>query len=409
MAELLQNSDYIDFTPEQLKTPEGIAKLNTIIRKLAQDMPGDGEGIKIYKGYGTPEAFVTAGISSLYMRIDGSAGTTLYQKQSGTGNTGWVAVPGGSGSYSLTVEEQDGAPSVADVVKIKFPNGKVTDDGSGVVSITVGTGTVTGTGTDNHVMRWDGTGAAQDSVIIIDDTGYMRAPATTGYYISSTADPLAGGGALMICGGTATLEVNNNIKVYQDSQFGSSNTFFPTMTLGGGTNSGLFVMQGNYSSNNAAIRWLNNYILEMTKYVFAYELTIGQTYLGSLTAAPTNGLLVQGKIIVGGNVQVRVVVEADATSITPNADTSDITKQANTQALGTLTINAPSGTPDDGQEWILRIKSTNVQTFSWNAIYRGGTVALPTVTTGGSKTDYFKFIYNSTDTKWDFISATYGF
>jgi hypothetical protein len=40
---------------------------------------------------GSPEGVVTAGIGSLYTRTDGGAGTTLYIKESGTGNTGWVA------------------------------------------------------------------------------------------------------------------------------------------------------------------------------------------------------------------------------------------------------------------------------------------------------------------------------
>ena len=42
-------------------------------------------------GTGTPEAVVTAPIGSLYSRLDGGASTTLYVKESGTGNTGWVA------------------------------------------------------------------------------------------------------------------------------------------------------------------------------------------------------------------------------------------------------------------------------------------------------------------------------
>jgi hypothetical protein len=45
----------------------------------------------IYAGTGTPEAAVTAAVGSLYLRTDGGASTTLYVKQSGTGNTGWVA------------------------------------------------------------------------------------------------------------------------------------------------------------------------------------------------------------------------------------------------------------------------------------------------------------------------------
>lgn len=42
-------------------------------------------------GTGTPEASVTAPVGSIYTRTDGGASTTLYVKESGTGNTGWVA------------------------------------------------------------------------------------------------------------------------------------------------------------------------------------------------------------------------------------------------------------------------------------------------------------------------------
>lgn len=40
----------------------------------------------------------------------------------------------------LTVEEIDGTPTVANVTKIKVTNGSLTDDGSGVVTITIGAG-----------------------------------------------------------------------------------------------------------------------------------------------------------------------------------------------------------------------------------------------------------------------------
>jgi len=42
-------------------------------------------------GAGTPEGAVSAPVGSLYTRTDGGANTTLYVKESGTGNTGWVA------------------------------------------------------------------------------------------------------------------------------------------------------------------------------------------------------------------------------------------------------------------------------------------------------------------------------
>lgn len=45
-----------------------------------------------YRGTGTPESVVTANIGSIFQRTDGSTNTTLYIKQSGTGNTGWAPV-----------------------------------------------------------------------------------------------------------------------------------------------------------------------------------------------------------------------------------------------------------------------------------------------------------------------------
>ncbi len=45
----------------------------------------------IAHGTGSPESVLTAKIGSTYHREDGGAGTSFYVKESGTGNTGWVA------------------------------------------------------------------------------------------------------------------------------------------------------------------------------------------------------------------------------------------------------------------------------------------------------------------------------
>jgi hypothetical protein len=42
-------------------------------------------------GSGTPENVVKAPVGTLYTNRTGGAGSTLYVKESGTGNTGWVA------------------------------------------------------------------------------------------------------------------------------------------------------------------------------------------------------------------------------------------------------------------------------------------------------------------------------
>jgi hypothetical protein len=49
-----------------------------------------GAGVKISAGAGSPETVVTAPVGSLFLRTDGGAGTTLYVKESTSGNTGWV-------------------------------------------------------------------------------------------------------------------------------------------------------------------------------------------------------------------------------------------------------------------------------------------------------------------------------
>lgn len=110
---------------------------------------------------------------------------------------------------------------------------------------------------------------------------------------------------------------------------------------------------------------------------------------------------------VGGK---RVASIADGTSITVDADATDIATQTNTQSAGTLSINAPSGSPVDGQQILFRIRTTNVQTLSWNSAFTGSTdLSLPTASSGNSKWDYLGFIYNSTAAKWHLIASVFGF
>lgn len=61
----------------------GYSELNYIDRKTNLLM--------LWSANGTPESAVTAAVGSLYMNTAGGAGTVLYVKQTGTGNTGWGA------------------------------------------------------------------------------------------------------------------------------------------------------------------------------------------------------------------------------------------------------------------------------------------------------------------------------
>ena len=44
-----------------------------------------------FYGSGSPEGVLTASVGSTYRRVDGGAGSSFYVKESGNGNTGWVA------------------------------------------------------------------------------------------------------------------------------------------------------------------------------------------------------------------------------------------------------------------------------------------------------------------------------
>ena len=82
---------YIELTEEKLKTSEGIAELNRMLRFLHDVAAGDGEQRRVFSGIGTPEGSVVAGIGSIYMRSDGGANTSIYIKESGSDASGWVA------------------------------------------------------------------------------------------------------------------------------------------------------------------------------------------------------------------------------------------------------------------------------------------------------------------------------
>jgi len=50
-----------------------------------------GGTMQVSRDSGTPEGNVTGSTGAIFMRTDGGAGTSFYIKESGTGNTGWVA------------------------------------------------------------------------------------------------------------------------------------------------------------------------------------------------------------------------------------------------------------------------------------------------------------------------------
>lgn len=104
---------------------------------------------------------------------------------------------------------------------------------------------------------------------------------------------------------------------------------------------------------------------------------------------------------------MRVTSITSSATPTPNADTTDV--YLVTALAEGATFGAPTGTPTNGQQLIIRIKDdATARSLAWNAIYRASSdVALPTIT-ALSKTLYCSFIYNVPDSKWDLFTISTG-
>ena len=100
----------------------------------------------------------------------------------------------------------------------------------------------------------------------------------------------------------------------------------------------------------------------------------------------------------------RNVVAASAASVTPDVSVGDI--YAFTALAAALAINAPIGTPTDGDKLIFRLLDNGTaRALTWNATYTAIGVTLPT-TTVINKTTYVGCIYNANNTRWDVIAVT---
>jgi hypothetical protein len=100
----------------------------------------------------------------------------------------------------------------------------------------------------------------------------------------------------------------------------------------------------------------------------------------------------------------RDVSAASASTLTPDVSAGDI--YAYTALAAALTINAPIGTPTNGDKLIFRLLDNGTaRALTWNATYVVIGVTLPT-TTIANKTTYVGCIYNANNTRWDVIAVT---
>ena len=115
-------------------------------------------------GAGTPEGSVAAPVGSTYRRTDGGSGTAFYVKESGTGNTGWVAQA--SATTGSTRKEKIDIIAYAATISLDFDTGdadhKIITMTGNITSLGF---TITRPGYYSFVLEQDATGGR--SVLIL--------------------------------------------------------------------------------------------------------------------------------------------------------------------------------------------------------------------------------------------------
>ena len=132
---------------------------------------------------------------------------------------------------------------------------------------------------------------------------------------------------------------------------------------------------------------------------FSGTVTVFVTYPSQNAVTTTDTQTLTNK-----RIDPRVTSAASASSLTPSIATADI--YAYTALAAGLTINAPTGTPVDGDKLMFRLLDNGTaRALTWNATYTVIGVTLPTTTTA-NKTTYVGCIYNANNTRWDVIAVT---
>jgi len=208
---------------------------------------------------------------------------------------------------------------------------------------------------------------------------------------------------------TVSFTLSGSVTGYQSfSVIGNTNTtYYAATDTSGNWEAGL----GTYSTTGPTLT--RTTILSSSNsgsaVTFSGTVTVFVTYPSSRAAyLSSDGTTLQPLL----RIDPRIASTTTATSLTPSVATADI--YAYTALASALTINAPGGTPLNGDKLIFRILDNGTaRGLTWatgtGGFFEVGT-ALPS-TTVANKTTYVGCVYNAygtngTDPRWDVIAVT---
>lgn len=179
-----------------------------------------------------------------------------------------------------------------------------------------------------------------------------------------------------------------------------------------GTNSGGWVLgEWTQASGTSGYAMLGHKGLTHSAYgnYAVYQTGAGQTALNASSGQELqlcNNNTVIAKVT-GSGLSGKIVPAINSTvtsnTITPDADTNNMLS-ATGLAAG-ITIANHSGTPQNGQRLMVRLKDNGTaRSISFGTAYAAGGVALPTTTTAGKMT-HLGFIYDTGAAKWMLIAS----
>jgi hypothetical protein len=219
----------------------------------------------------------------------------------------------------------------------------------------------------------------------------------------------AGGAPSVITGTLKTgnyLDVQGFLQLKSQSgggniDFKPSNSNYRTANIEGALTAGttpqlIFSVASSISSS----------IVTTTVEMYSSETQSTSSTTGALVV--TGGVGISKNLYVGGSIlsriNSRITTAASASTLTPDISVSDI--YAYTALAAGLTVNAPIGTPVDGNKLMFRLLDNGTaRALTWNATYTIIGVTLPT-TTVINKTTYVGCIYNANNTRWDVIAVS---
>ena len=302
-----------------------------------------------------------------------------------TSRHGFTYLVQGQGSHDIVVNTD-----LDDIDKAL--NGYLTQSVAGGIDVTI-----TATNWNNRIIEFTGTITANINVIVPITTRLFAAYNNTTGAFSLTVKTASGTGitvpqgnrVILACDGTNVVSVTAG--AVGDAVANGSTKGIASFVAADFNDDGSGIISLDYTNAQAASGSNKGFLTSADWTTFNNK--VGATDTQTLT---------------NKRITRRVVTLTDAATVTPDCDTTDL--GILTSLSQTTTLANPTGTPTDGQFLQIRVKSSAAQNWTFGSQYRGSDdQALPTATSGGNKTDYMGFQFNSADTKWDYVAKNFGF